>query len=674
MYLTKLSQFFEFIEYTLEAEYHNISLWYFVSFLSGIIVYFTLESEPSTKFLLFAFCFSLPLLYLKKYGIFLQFISCIIVTFIIGILVGKYRKINIDPASIEKPIISQVSGVVESIKPTIKGMQIILQEAQIHKLSTEPLYKVRINIPKKYSKEIFLNDKIQLLSKLFIPQNAILPSGYNFGFYAYMSEIGATGYTMSKIDVISRNDQLHKGFVFKIRKHIYDRLIKGLGADKGNFAAAILLGETRGLDKEIMQNMRQSGISHILCVSGLHLSLVAMIFFISTRFLLNLSDYIAYNFNIKVMAALVCLVGSYSYLELSNMQIAATRAFIMTSIFICSVILERSAYLFRSISIAALIILAFNPEYIFHPSFQLSFVAVLSLIAGYEFYLKNQSILGSNNGIFGAVKFYVASNIYSSFLASIITAPVVINQFFIFSTYSIPVNLIAVPIMSFFLMPLSLLLLFLMPIHCEAWVFKLLGFFIGIVIDTAKFANELPGSVWYFGYITNISIIIFLFGFFWICIWRTPIRILGIAIMLLSFVLMLNSPKPDLIFDPSFKAIGIKNQDNELEIYANKLPAFSRIYWANWFGQKDAKISPYNDSILTFTTKNGKKIIINYSEDLNKCAGSDVEINMHNDNFCNQGKIIINKDLLEEVGSILVYCDDKECKLRYDRNTRFIFH
>ncbi len=80
------------------------------------------------------------------------------------------------------------------------------------------------------------------------------------------------------------------------------------------------------------------------------------------------------------------------------------------------------------------------------------------LVAGYEFYLKNLWLLGKKKGIFGAVKFYTASNIYSSFLASIITAPIVINQFFIFATYSVPANLIVVPITSFFLIPLALYL------------------------------------------------------------------------------------------------------------------------------------------------------------------------------------------------------------------------
>ncbi|MCX4079193.1 hypothetical protein N7280_00725 [Rickettsia rhipicephali] len=65
-----------------------------------------------------------------------------------------------------------------------------------------------------------------------------------------------------------------------------------------------------------------------------------MIIFLTTRFLLNLSNYLAYNFNIKLISAYCSLIGSFGYLELSGMQIAATRAFITAAIFIYGIILS----------------------------------------------------------------------------------------------------------------------------------------------------------------------------------------------------------------------------------------------------------------------------------------------------------------------------------------------
>lgn len=256
------------------------------------------------------------------------------------------------------------------------------------------------------------------------------------------------------------------------------------------------------------------------------------------------------------------------------------------------------AFPLRSLTIAAFIILPLNPEYIFHPSFQLSFIAVLSLVAGYEFYLKNSWLLGEKKGIFGAVKFYTASNIYSSFLASIITAPVVINQFFIFATYSVPANLIVVPITSFFLMPLALLSLPFTMIGFDNYILKLMGFFIDIIIKSAAYFNSLPAAVWYFGYITNFSILLFLFGFFGFVYGKLLGVCLVLQFMAISFIFMFYSLKPELIFDANHMAVGVKDRENKLVIHADTIPAFNRTYWANWFGQKDSMVLPLENNIF----------------------------------------------------------------------------
>ena len=341
------------------------------------------------------------------------------------------------------------------------------------------------------------------------------------------------------------------------------------------------------------------------------------------------------------------------------MQIAATRAFITAVIFVYGIIIGRSCFPLRSLAIAAFIILSLNPEYIFHPSFQLSFIAVLSLVAGFEFYLKNSWLIGENKGIFGAVKFYMASNIYSSFLASIITAPVVINQFFIFSTYSVPANLIVVPITSFFLMPLALLSLPFTMIGFDSYILMIMGFFIEIIIKSAAYFNSLPGAVWYFGYITNISILLFLFGFFWICIWKTSWRLLGLVIMIISFIFMFYSPKPELIFDTNHMAVGIKDKDDKLIIYADKMPTFNRTYWANWFGQKDSMVLPLKDSI--FITNHGQKIIINKN---NYCKDAEIHINLKYKAKCKGSLITINHDFFKKTPVILIFCNKKECTVK----------
>ncbi len=551
-----------------------------------------------------------------------------------------------------------------------------MQQVTIYKLKQE-LLKVRITMPTKYASAIEIDNTIKITAKLCKPQNSLLPGGYDFSFYAYFNHLKATGYALAPPIIISDNSPATNNFIYKIRKNIYHRLLQVLGAINGNFAAAILLGETKALNKDIMQAMRQGGISHILCVSGLHLSLVASIVFIATRFLLNCSNYLAYNYNIKGISAIVSLIGSYCYLELTSMQIAATRAFIMSAIFIYAIMKERSIYPLRSLATAAFLILLINPEYVFHPSFQLSFIAVLSLTSGYEFYLKNQWILGESKGVFAKVKFYYLSNIYSSLLAGVVTMPVVINQFYIFPTYSILLNLIAVPIMSFFLMPLAITALLLMLFGRDGYCLQLMGFFINLIIKSVNFTSSLPSPTWYFGYITKISLIIFLLGFFWLCLWQTKWRFLGVIIILISWALMLTSPLPNFLVDVKTHTVGVKNIKDELEIYiyspnlkeANikqpknnakeKITNFKHQYWSHWFGQKEAKIFYQPHDIFI---SEGNKLIINSLRINNKCENADIYVNLKNNIQCQGNKLTLSLEQLKS-GVIMIFCNSARCKI-----------
>ncbi len=78
------------INRTLEQEYHNLSLWYCVSFISGIVTYFSLENEPSFLVISSLSLFILPLIILRRH-ILWRFILSLIIAFFFGLLISKYR-------------------------------------------------------------------------------------------------------------------------------------------------------------------------------------------------------------------------------------------------------------------------------------------------------------------------------------------------------------------------------------------------------------------------------------------------------------------------------------------------------------------------------------------------------------------------------------------------------
>jgi len=697
-------------------EYHQLSLWYFVSFIFGIVFFF----QGGFTYPLYFVCFVLfvsifIVVFFCKKSLITLFTGTCLLAFVVGGLISGLRMHLINTKPISKPIISEVIGQIEHIKPTLRGTQITLNnvslknnqnlnkiqqfpptviqrstivanvgiqtpkgsEAQAAKKldpyvglrpplddGRELPNKIRINIADKLAINLSHGDKVKFKAKLFPLATSVLPDTYDFGFYMYMSGIEASGYALTTPEIIDKQHDFLGQYIQMIRNKIYRRLIDVLGANNGNFAAAILIGETKAIPKNIAENMRNSGVAHILSVSGLHLSLVAMIFFVASRMLLNCSNYLAYNANVKIIAASISIICSFLYLQISGGNIAATRAFIMTAIFIIAIILGRTPYPLRSVMIAAFLILLFLPEYLFHPSFQLSFAAVLCLISGYEFYLKHKYILGKSKGVLASIKFYVFANIYSSFLASIVTAPFVIYHFYKFATYSVLMNLIAVPLMSFFMMPLAMLSLLLMPFALDEYVLKLLSLFITIIIDAAAYIVSLPASVWVTGYISRLSLLIFTFGFFWLCLWQTSWRFLGFIIIACSLIIMFSNQKPDFIYDHNLKIVAIKNKQDELEIYTNgTIPKFISDYWISWYGQSDAIIQTMKiaKTDQVFFLADGKKISLNYW----RCLDADVQIITSKRLECNASNQIITNSDLWKYRQILLYCGKDNCRVEY---------
>jgi competence protein ComEC len=126
-----------------------------------------------------------------------------------------------------------------------------------------------------------------------------------------------------------------------------------------------------------------SGIGHVLSISGYHMAVVAGLIFFIVRAFFALIPGLADRAPIKKWAALAALFATGFYLVLSGNQVATQRSFIMIGVVLCGVLLDRPTLTMRTLTIAALVVLAFAPESIVHPSFQMSFAA-LALISGYE--------------------------------------------------------------------------------------------------------------------------------------------------------------------------------------------------------------------------------------------------------------------------------------------------
>jgi competence protein ComEC len=152
---------------------------------------------------------------------------------------------------------------------------------------------------------------------------------------------------------------------------------------------------------------------------------------------------------IKKWAAMGALLSSAVYLVLAGATVPTQRAFIMTGLILLAVILERRGISMRLVAWAAAVVLLIRPEAFLSVSFQMSFAAVIGLIAMYEVVGdKFRRSLG-DRGLGRRVTVYLASILLTTIVASLATAPFAVFHFNQFAIYSVVANLLAIPIASF---------------------------------------------------------------------------------------------------------------------------------------------------------------------------------------------------------------------------------
>lgn len=191
-------------------------------------------------------------------------------------------------------------------------------------------------------------------------------------------------------------------------------------------AKAMITGDRDDIDAGIEELYTQAGVTHILCISGLHMSLLALYISVILRQILHQSQ--------RKTAAVtlgICMV----FLFLTGFSPSSVRAVVMISL-VClgQMIYQRHEWL-NSIALAALVILLVNPFYLWSAGFQLSFLSVLGIYVGSHVLPKGHTWYGKIGEMMGI-----------SFFAALFGMPVAAYHFYYISTVSVLANLVILPL------------------------------------------------------------------------------------------------------------------------------------------------------------------------------------------------------------------------------------
>ena len=373
----------------LDAERSRWMLWLPVALGLGIAIYFELPSEPALWLGPALAAAALALVFFAPAGSLARAMAIGLVAAAVGFGLIAWRTASLAAPTLSRPLFNiNVEGRIADIQRLPEGMRVVLEAVRLKGSGAPPpeMTPVRLRVSlSKGAPPLHVGDRILVLANLSPPAGPAAPGAFDFQRVAWYQQLGAVGYALAPAAVIERGKP--DGFVRAIdalRADVVDRIMKALPGPEGGVVAALLAGEQTAVDKDIAQAMRDSGLAHILSISGLHIVFVVALVMGLVRHGIALVPPLALRIDAKKIAAVLALMAALFYTALAGAPVPAQRACAMAGFALLAILLDRTALSLRLVAWSAVIVLAVAPESLTGASFQMSFAAVVALIAAWE--------------------------------------------------------------------------------------------------------------------------------------------------------------------------------------------------------------------------------------------------------------------------------------------------
>nr|WP_319493574.1 DNA internalization-related competence protein ComEC/Rec2 [uncultured Desulfobacter sp.] len=318
----------------------------------------------------------------------------------------------------------------------------------------------QVGPPLLFGEHITINSKIRTI------RNFSNPGGYDYEFRMRLKGITGSVYANSRTivqigsvnsDFLDRVMQIVQRTRFRFSSHLA-RAVQRADEPQPDFFAdqaravlnALITGQKEMIHERTRDDFSKAGLSHILAVSGLHMSLVGVGFFSIFIFILNLHPALVITGFAKKTAGLLTLLPLTAYALFAGFSPSTQRALIMAAVFLISFLIEKEKDPLNTLYFAASLILLIDPGALFSISFQLSFVCVFFIISGFIFW--GQTLGFPQNKWIKRICFMILTTVF----AGIGAAPVTVFYFNMFSLVQVGTNFVMIPVIGFLSLPLGL--------------------------------------------------------------------------------------------------------------------------------------------------------------------------------------------------------------------------
>lgn len=575
---------------TLTREASRVVLWIPVLLAAGIAVYFALPEEPgrwmAPGLVAMAGCFGI----LGRTVPAVRVLAVALCAAGAGFAVAQLRAHAVAAPVIERRIGPvTVTGRVLAVEPRADGVRVLLDRLSVDRLSpSETPETVRLRLDKPG--EIAPGDDARIVRAFLMPPPMpSAPGAFDFARQAWFERLGAVGYARTMPEVLDR--PARPGWQLAAsaaRARVVAAIFAILPQPAASIAAALIAGEQGAVPPDVLEAFRDSGLQHILSISGLHIGMVAGIVFAFVRIALALPAGVALRWNTKKIAAIAAFAAITAYMLFAVPAVPIQRSWLMTGVVLAAILLDRRAITLRLVAWAAFVLLLAGPESLMSASFQMSFAAVVALVATFEVVAGPLARLRARTGVAGRGALWLGASVLTSLVAGVASAPFALYHFNRFSVFGLVANLLAVPVTGLWIMPWAVVACLLFPFGWAQAALVPMGWGLDILVAIARSVAGWEGAAAIFPSMPAWGLAAAGLGLVWLCIWRSAVRLAGIAMLAAGVGSAAFQIPPDILVSGDGRLIAVRDGDGRLALSVPGGDKFARETWLRRDGTADA--------------------------------------------------------------------------------------
>lgn len=239
--------------------------------------------------------------------------------------------------------------------------------------------RVRLNLDQKNDMAgLAEGARVQLRARLVPPAPPMLPGSYDFARTAWFAGLSASGTVLGPVALVAEGRQ---GWLESNQRRLSRHILESLDGSPGSIAAALATGDRGAIRAEDDAAMRDAGLTHLLSVSGLHVSAVVAAAYLLALRTLALFPWLALRVRLPLLAAATGAAAGIGYTLLTGAEVPTIRSCIGAVLVLLALAIGREPLSMRMVAVAAFCVMLVWPEALVGPSFQMSFAAVIAIVA-----------------------------------------------------------------------------------------------------------------------------------------------------------------------------------------------------------------------------------------------------------------------------------------------------